>query len=283
MNRYTHFILIILVMLRISSALEAAQIPRSGHFDRRVKSVIYNPKQVIKMVGHYGYSTHIELSPLEIVQNIAMGDADAWDVAPTGNHIFLKPKGKKAATNMTIITNKRVYHFDLYARYAKGSRYINSKKMYYQISFRYPEEEAHRHKKQVAAKKLQQAFTPQSHDTHDGIVPLNWDYWSKGSEQINPVKVFDDGRFTYLTFARQADMPAIYTIDHDDTESLMNTHINPHDPDTIIVQKVVHRMVLRHGNNLVLIVNQSYTPPNTHGTSHTTTMPMVERVIKGRP
>lgn len=266
---------VVSMMLGASLSAHAAQTPQAGYFDARVKSVIYNPKQVIKMIGHYGYSTHIEFSPLETVENIAMGDSDAWDIAPTGNHIFLKPKAKKAATNMTIITNKRVYNFDLDAKKAFGSQYLNSNNMYYQINFIYPDEIAQGQKNQEEATKLRHSLS----NNHD-VVPLNWNYWSKGTAEIKPVKVFDDGRFTYMSFAQQSDMPAIYMLGDDDKESLINTSINPQSPHTLIVQKVTQRMLLRSGNSIVLIVNQSYDPSNPNMYKQDTTMPMVDRVIK---
>jgi type IV secretion system protein VirB9 len=275
MNKFTLFV--ISMMLGISVSAHAVQTPQAGRFDGRVKSVIYNSEQVIKIIGHYGYSTHIEFSPFETVQNIAMGDSDAWDIAPTGNHIFLKPKAKKAATNMTIITNKRVYNFDLDAKKAFGSHYLHSNNMYYQINFIYPDEIAQRQKNQEEATKLRHSLS----NNHD-IVPLNWNYWSKGTAEIKPVKVFDDGRFTYMTFSQQSDMPAIYMLGDDDKETLINTSINPQSPNTLIIQKVTHRMLLRHGNALVLIVNQSYDPTNPTAYKQDTTMPMVDRVIKER-
>jgi type IV secretion system protein VirB9 len=277
MTSYRFIFLVTVFTLASSLSAHAAQIPKSGYFDSRVKSVTYNPKQVITITGHYGYSTHIEFSPLETVENIAMGDSDAWDIAPTGNHIFLKPKAKKAATNMTIITNKRVYNFDLDAKNAFGTKYVQSKHMDYQINFKYPDEEAQRQNNQAEALKLREAL----HGKHE-TVPLNWNYWSKGTAEINPVKVFDDGRFTYMDFSQQSDMPAIYMLGDDDKETLINTHINPKSPHTLIVQKVAKRMLLRHGNSLVLIVNQSYDPHTLNSYKQDTTIPMVDRMIKER-
>ena len=279
MNNIRFYILKFVMILMICGACftaYATQIPKSGSFDGRVKSVIYNPKQVIKIIGHYGYATHIQLSHFETVSNIAMGDSEGWEIAPTGNHIFLKPKGKKANTNMTIITNKRVYNFDLEAKYAFGSRYLNSGKMYYQINFVYPDEEAQKKKNQEEATQLRNYL-----NDSDVTMPLNWNYWAKGTDIIKPIKLFDDGRFTYMRFAQNTDMPAIYTLDADDKESLVNTTINPQAPDTIIIQKIAHRMVLRKGDLVVLIVNHAYSAKNMNAYKHDTTMPMVKRVIKG--
>lgn len=273
--RYKFISLLTSFILMTSMSAHSAQMPKAGYFDSRVKSVTYNPKQVIQMTGHYGYSTHIEFSPFETIQNIAMGDSEAWDIAPTGNHIFLKPKAEKASTNMTIITNKRVYNFDLNAKNPLGKRYIQSKNMDYQINFIYPDEEAQKQKNQQEALKLTQAL---HHDTTP--IPINWNYWSKGTAQINPIKVFDDGRFTYITFTQQGNIPAIYMLDDDNQESLLNSHINPNDPHTLIIQKITKRMILRHGNGIVLLVNHAYNPHNLNRYKHDTINPIINRVIK---
>nr|WP_173645529.1 P-type conjugative transfer protein VirB9 [Marinobacterium profundum] len=251
----------------------ALEIPHGGPLDKRVRFIDYKGAEVVQLVGHYGFSTHIQFSPSEAVQQIAMGDPDAWEIAPVGNHIFIKPKGKKPATNMTVITSRRVYNFELSAHWSQNGAHSND--MLFQVNFRYPEEIAARAKAEAEAREMQARL-----NQSDNPVPANWNYWSKGSEEVTPRKAFDDGRFTFLTFTNNSEMPAIYVVNQDGSESLVNTHIDPENPDTIVVHKVAAQLVMRKGNSVACIFNKSYDPEGVTNKSGTT-IHGVERVIKG--
>ena len=109
---------------------------------------------------------------------------------------------------------------------------------------------------------------------------VNKNYWSKGTPELTPNKAFDDKRFTYLTFANNKEMPAIYVVNSDGSESLVNTNIDPKDNETIIIHKIAKQFVLRKGNAVVCVFNKSY---DANGISNKTgtTSSTVKRVIKG--
>ena len=73
------------------------------------------PNTVFKFVGHYFYQSIIEFALDEEVETISMGSPSPWQLVPAGNRIFLKPVGDEATTNMTVITNKRMYFFEMHA------------------------------------------------------------------------------------------------------------------------------------------------------------------------
>lgn len=253
----------------------ALETPQGGAYDNRVKFINYNAAEVVKLVGHYGYSTHLQFSPAESVQQIAMGDKDAWEVAPIGNHIFIKPKADDATTNMTVITSRRVYNFELSAHWSQNGAHPHPNDMFFQVSFRYPEEIAARAQAEAEAKRLQARLNQK-----DDPKPANWNYWAKGSKEVTPSKAFDNRRFTFLTFDNNAEMPAIYVVNADGSESLVNTHIDPESPNTIVVHKVARQLVMRKGNSVACIFNESYDPEGVTNPNGTT-IPGVQRVIKG--
>lgn len=245
--------------------------PKGGRYDRRITFIDYNPAQVVKLTGHYGYSTHIQFAKKEKVGHIAMGDADAWAVSPLDNHIFLKPVGDAAETNLTVITDKRVYNFELSAHEPKrGARDLQ-----FQINFRYPKEEAakQRKKEEEAEAKERMRRLPETGKR-------NWNYWMQGGEELAPESVYDDGRFTYVSFAGNGDMPAIYSAgEGDESEALVNTHIDPERPGTIAVHGVFKRLILRKGGFVTCLFNKSYNPAgvtSAGGTVH----PNVRRALK---
>jgi type IV secretion system protein VirB9 len=263
------------VCLGLGSNAYALEIPHGGPLDQRVRFIDYKAAEVVQLVGHFGFSTHIQFSPSETVQQIAMGDKDAWEVAPVGNHIFIKPKGDDATTNMTVITSRRVYNFELSAHWSQNGAHPHPNDMLFQVNFRYPDEIAARQEREAEAQRLQARL-----NQSDNPVPANWNYWAKGSEEVTPSKAFDNNQFTFLTFDNNAEMPAIYVVNPDGSESLVNTHIDPENPDTIVVHKVARQLVMRKGNSVACIFNESYDPEGvTNDTG--TTIPGVERVIRG--
>ena len=104
--------------------------------DNRVKTYVYNENEIYPLVIFYGYQTSIEFAHGEEVVTISMGDSYAWQMTPVGRRIFVKPLEENMHTNMTIITNKRAYQFDLFSKKSDGE--FNND-LVYVMRFFYPE------------------------------------------------------------------------------------------------------------------------------------------------
>ncbi len=257
----------------------ALETPHSGHFDRRVKHINFNPQQVVKLVGHYGFSTDIEFSNQESISQIAMGDAEAWAVTPVANHIFIKPRAQNAITNMTVLTQSttghHVYNFELMAHWSQHGAHPKPNDMMFQVRFLYPNQvkasEQFKKKQRQLSQRLNSISAP---------TIKNQNYFYKGNDSLVPVSAFDDGRFTYITFNGKQDLPAVYLVDRDNNESLVNSNINSAFPYTIIVQRIAKQLVLRHGDKVLCLFNQSF---GTEKAAEYTTSNIsnVERHLKG--
>ena len=105
--------------------------------DHRIRTLVYNESDVYKLVVHYGYQSSIEFGPTERVSTISLGDTYAWKVTPVGRRLFIKPLQNNMHTNMTIITNKHTYQFDLMSRSTNGK--IDDE-LIYVLRFYYPEQ-----------------------------------------------------------------------------------------------------------------------------------------------
>lgn len=253
----------------------ALKIPEAGHEDNRVRSIEYSSTQVVKLTGHYGYSTHIQFSPTERVKHIAIGDKEAWETKPIKNHIFIKPVADEAETNMTVLTSQRVYHFELDAHWSQHGSHPVPNDMLFEIAFQYPQEQAQFDHAKAEAEKLSQRLASTTKS-----VDANWNYWAKGSESLKPTQAFDDGRFTYITFKKNKDMPAIFMVNPDGSESLVNTNINPKQPNTIIVHAISKQFTVRKGSEALCIFNMTeHNKSAKEGKG--TTVEGVERKIRG--
>lgn len=277
----------------------AEVIPNKSPYDSRVRIIDYNRMDVVKLSTFYGVSTHIQFADDEVIKDVAVGDDQAWNIVPRGNHLFIKPKAKKADTNVTVVTDKRVYNFVIVVapRSTKDSTAWTDPNLVYGVSFRYPEEEAVKLAAEQAAKAKSDEIKRRwdivkakfAKITNDGAVdyvgekdlPLdrqNYDYWMAGSDEISPDAARDDGRFTYLAFSNNRDMPAVYSVDAAGHEALINTNV---EGNTIIIHRVVSSLKLRKGEAVVCIRNNSFNPNGGLSNLGGTIAPDIERVIKG--
>ena len=144
---------------------------------------------------------------------------------------------------MTGITSKRIYHFELTAKEAKD---ISDKDLVFVAKFVYPDE------KDKNIIEFPKAIPSDEPDLRDLSI-YNFKYQYTGETSIAPVKVFDNGDFTYFQFAKKnAEYPAIFSVDAAGFESLVNFRAAG---DYIIVEKVAPQFTLRNGSDIVCVYN----------------------------
>jgi type IV secretion system protein VirB9 len=272
----------LLLIALLCPALAWAELtPPKGKLDSRVRVADYDPAEVYKIRTFYGVSTHVQFAEGETMTDVALGDKEAWEVEPRKSHLFIKPKAQKADTNLTVVTNKRVYQFALVVepRAIRDDKAWKDPDLVYSLSFRYPNEEVARLATQASAAEVKamrneikvKLAEAKKHDE-------NRDYWVAGAEEISPTAVRDDGRFIYLTFSLNRDMPAIYAVDAKGNESLINTNVEGNE---IVVQRMVRKLVLRKGKAVACLVNKSFDLNGGRDNATGTVASDVERVIKG--
>lgn len=104
--------------------------------DSRIKTFVYNESDVYALLTHYGYQMNIEFGLDEVVDTISLGDRVGWQVIPAGRRLFIQAMNQGAHTNMTVVTNKRAYQFDLRSADATNPEW-NS--LTYVVRFYYPD------------------------------------------------------------------------------------------------------------------------------------------------
>src|SRR5688572_5309351 len=109
----------------LSVSAWAAVEPTESPADPRINTVVYHERDVVTIKGHYGYSTTIEFAEGEVVETASIGDSVAWQVIKPEsrpNMLFIKPLEANANTNMTVVTNLRIYSFELSADKAPSQK-----------------------------------------------------------------------------------------------------------------------------------------------------------------
>lgn len=268
-----------MVLLLAVGAAHAAKNPDRSQYDARIQYVDYNEGDVVVVRTTPGIGTRIVFDPKETISDMATGFSDGWELVNRQNILYLKPRSVKVGagegeavmqpiardwdTNLMVRTDKRLYDFDLRLISTKGSSGA-SKGATYRVQFRYPQ----RHYKE----RIGQARSTNPHTA-------NWHFnmrVAKGSEPIAPRSAYDDGRFTYLTFPNNREIPSVFLQAPDQTESLVNSHM---DGDTLVIHRVAPVMVLRLGNQVVGLYNAAYDVDGV-GTPTGTSVPGLVRTIK---
>lgn len=268
-----------LAMILLSGAI-AETTPEPGAADPRVRVVTYSPKNVVRLNTFFGVSTHIKFSESEQIKDVAVGDDLAWKVIPRGNNLFIKPTAKEGDTNITVITNRRTYHFVVVVLTEKNQKAWANRELIYSLSFRYPDEEdansnarakaeAEKARREDVKNRLTRAPSRNGH---------NMDYWVAGHQEVSPSGAYDDGRFTYLIFNNNSAMPAVYETDETGKESLVNTHVTS--GNTIVIHRLAEKITLRKGDFVASVWNKSYDRTGGANNLTGTVAPDVERVIK---
>ena len=105
------FIFAIVVILKSHYGICNTDIPLTT--DSRIKNYIYSPNEVYLLTLKTGFQSTVEFDKNESIETIMLGDPYAWQITPLNHRLFIKPTEANIHTNMTMITNRRIYHFDI--------------------------------------------------------------------------------------------------------------------------------------------------------------------------
>lgn len=227
-----------ILALTVGTCAQAAVYPKGTKYDNRVRYVEYNPDDVVIIKSKLGYASVIQLESGENLNSaegaLAIGDKSGWEIGVRENNIVIKPivaHGLFPKTNINVISNKRVYAFELVeAKTAKDVSYF--------VRFNYPE----------PPKPEPKPFKEPNLPCMDG--ETNHLYYKYGDEVLAPMQVWDDGKFTCFRYAHNKPIPAIYKYEPDSElgESLVNFNVVG---DTIVVQTVANEFRLRFGDKVM--------------------------------
>jgi type IV secretion system protein VirB9 len=198
--------------------------------DAHVQTVYWDPDQIIPITGAPGWQITVEFAPDERIENVAIGDALAWQVVPNkrARNLFLKPLLKNAATNMTVITDRRRYIFAL----DTGPRRASTP---WVVRFEYPPPPV------VLSAEVVVEQAP---------VIENSNYAKAGDAGLLPARVWDDGRMTYFEFAEEVAIPAIFMGKPGKDEALVNSAMRGR---TVVVQQLAAIFTLREGKRVATV------------------------------
>lgn len=266
------------LVLAAATPTLAVETPRAGVADPRIKTIDYDPLQVVRIVGVFRTATQIRFSAGETILHVALGDSSGWEVAPETNILFAKPTAPRAPTNLLVTTRTasgetRHYAFELAARGGRASR-----DAFFVVQFRYPAAEK---------LKLERALSVEAQALERRVVqlrlergvlegPRNLAYELQGPTAIAPSEVSDNGRFTVLRFPGAQPVPAVYAVSPDGSEALVPFDVRG---EFVVVHQTAAQLRLRKGREVLCIFNLAYQPAG-RPTGTATAAPDVDRTVR---
>ena len=274
-------------VLRFPAAWLAACVPlavQAQPSDPRLKEVWYDPNTVVTVPVKRGVVTHIVLDEQESITDVGSGlgsdcarvDA-SWCIAAQagGRNIFVKPKTTTSGpNNLAVVTDKRSHAF----------RFVvlpdgDARAPVYRLSIKVPIARRVAPIRRPADLSLAGQLPLVKIQSSDELIEerlkaapevVNSEYSiaeGPASADIVPALIFDDGRFTYLRFPNNREVPAVFHVQEDGAEALVNARM---EGDLLVIDRVSRRLTLRSGSAVVGVWNEAFDqdgiPPNAGST-----------------
>lgn len=233
----------ILLFIFYISGVKAKEVPTT--IDSRMKTIIYNANEVFELKFFYGFQSFIEFSDDEEIEIISLGEAYPWKLTPIGKRLFIRPMQINVNTNMTIITTKRTYQFQIKSgNYEDGA----DEELIYSVKFFYPDTT----KKEKIVEEVIKKETVFSLNRDDPN--LNFEYFMTGNiQELAPLKTFDNGINTYFQFRdNNNNIPLIFAVDINGNETRLDYTM---EDEFVVVNTVQMQFSFRIGNALLCIFN----------------------------
>lgn len=283
----------LLVSLLAVAAIPAAVAgPQAG--DPRLREVTYDPRAVVTVPVERGVVSLVALDTDEAITEVAAGlggdcvkPEAAWCIVaqPGGRTVFVKPKSNASSANtLAVVTDRRAHAFrfevladtdpepPIYRLHVKAPTRpaVTAPRLASPAPYSLPPliVQPLPQPEELVAERLQ--AKPQVLNSQYSMAE------GRNSDEIVPSLVFDDGRFTYMRFPGNREVPAVFHVRSDGSETLINARM---EDDLLVVDLVSRRLMLRAGSSVVGLWNEAFDldglPPEAG-----TTVPGVERILK---
>lgn len=236
-----------LALVPVCAALLLALTSPALAEDSRLVTRAYDANEVVRIEGRLGVQAVIGFAENEHIENVAVGDAEKWQITPNkrANLLFVKPLAANARTNLTVVSDRHTYFFDLIAS-ARG-------KPVYMLRFTYPEDEQLAAKEAAAPAGLTDAERAALAAAPTDPAMLNFAWDKRGAQKLIPARVYDDGQATYLLWGERQEVPAILVKNEKGEEGPVNYAVRG---ATIVIDSVPGLIVLRSGKAAATLENR---------------------------
>lgn len=238
-----------------------------GGLDSRIRVYAYSPDVVytlpVTISSTSAMHTHVALgADEELIEKPKLGETIQWRVSGNEKNIYIKALKADTSTSMTLVTDKRIYQFELVATSKAADRI---QKAY----FSYPDDDermalsqrSRANQEKVAAlqeetRKRSQELAPEPFS----LKSLSF-YRVEGNKAYDRMNVIDNGKKTWLRLPPGVqDLPAVFMVGTDDKLMPVNYTVvdrkDKDDRDVIIVERTSPKWLLKIGKSVEVRVSK---------------------------
>ncbi|KQV78245.1 TrbG/VirB9 family P-type conjugative transfer protein [Rhizobacter sp. Root1221] len=243
-----------------ASAFSAPMLKDDG--DRaRVSHVKYAPSEVTRVLGAVDHPVLVEFSPGEPVEDVAGGGISGWEVQKRGHRLFVRALSNASMATMLVTTRTRSYVFDLVPlRPGKGAVTGRMSKLIFDYDAPapvVPQGASEGAPEKAVPKVTSLESVPMAYQSHYPYRNANYTMQVvTETVDIRPREAFDDGRFTWLLFPRNQEVPTVYkSVPGTKEEVIVNSHM---EGDYLVLHAVAPLWNLRLAGSTVGVFNEAY-------------------------
>lgn len=198
-------------MIRLACSLfmvatgAAAQMPPPIMMDgARIQNLTYIADRVVPLQAAPGFAVVVELADDERIENVVIGNGTGWQVTANqrGDHLIVKPGEGAAATNLVVTSDIRRYVFLL-----ESTKLTPTTPFVMHFVYPTPAGQTPLGQGPVRAGAAQSTSST---------------YKLRGDRSLFPAAISDDGQRTTVSWSRTTPMPAMYAVDGQGHEALVN-------------------------------------------------------------
>lgn len=213
-------LLALILAFAVAPAASAQVVPNLELDNPRLQTVQWEDGLDVLLTVMPSTGVTVMLEPGERIERVTMSNPADFDVrvSPEGNSLLLLPNGAGLAGSMIVDTDRRSYPFTVRTGEGLTAAYL--------VRFTYGNA--------PAAVRLPADMPVTSR--------ASWSYNLRGDSEVRPQSVRDDGLRTYITYAPDQALPAVFAIGQTGEEEMVNGHMRG---DVYVIDRVYSELVFR--------------------------------------
>lgn len=211
--------LVFLAPLLLPAVAVAQVVPDLQLDNPRVQSITWVRGQNVLLTVMPSSGLTVMLDNSEAIERVRLGDQNAFQVqvSPERNSLLVLPRRTEAETRMTVSTDQRRYQFTLRTGTGLTAAYL--------VRFTYDDGVADNAADEAAAEAAP-----------------SWSYRLRGDSEVRPLALHDNGERTFITYAPEQALPAVFAIGPTGDEEVVNGYMRG---DVYVIDRVYSELVFR--------------------------------------
>lgn len=208
---------LVMLLAGVASPLGAQSEPNDAAEDTRFQTIAWQPDQITPLAVPPGNRLTVMFSPGEKILNGSVAQREHFQVemSSAADSLFITPVSQNARSRMTVQTDARSYAFELFTAPDVKPTYV--------VRF------AHASEPQPAA-----------------AAPIErrpaGTWQMRGERNVQPARIQDDGVRTFIEFAPEQSMPAVFAVGPTGEEQVVDGYMRG---EVFVIDRVHEKLVFR--------------------------------------